>query len=122
MGSRSYSRPVQIDANQPEIIKLAKRAGAYVKPVHMVKNFCDVIIVFRGVTYHTEIKDLDNAEVPQYFYGLLFEEREEWLIKNRLTDGEKKAREEILAKGGIYIVVWDKDSLNRSLGLDKPLT
>ena len=122
MGSRNFTRPVQVDKNQPRLIKYLRRVGAYVKPVHAIKNFCDIIIVFRSVVYFAEIKDLEAAEVPKYFNGLLFDEREQWLIKNRLTPGEGDALQEIQARGGNYIVIWDEDSIDRALGLKKPFT
>jgi len=45
------------DANQGEIVKALRRAGAYVLIISLVRDSFDVIVYFRGKTYSVEIKD-----------------------------------------------------------------
>jgi hypothetical protein len=51
----SYAK--KVDANQVEIVKALRKAGAVVKHVHTVPNLFDVLVFFRGKTYCVEIKD-----------------------------------------------------------------
>jgi hypothetical protein len=112
-----YNRPAQIDKNQPQIVKIYRSLGALVLLTHTLKNCCDIIVTYRGQTQYVEIKDPKAAEFPKYFFGLLFEEREKYIVEKALTDGERKFREEVLSRGGIYSIVYDRGSALRSLGL-----
>lgn len=51
-------RAAAVDANQPEIVKDLRKAGAIVQHLHMVGKGCpDILVGFRGVNYLLEIKD-----------------------------------------------------------------
>lgn len=51
-------RAAKIDANQPEIVKGLRQAGAFVQSLAAVGNGCpDLMVGFRGVTLAMEIKD-----------------------------------------------------------------
>jgi len=52
---RKYAR---IDANQPEIVKALRQAGATVTSTATIgKGFPDIAVGFRGTNYLMEIKD-----------------------------------------------------------------
>jgi len=48
----------RIDANQPEIVKALRQAGATVTPTHELgRGFPDLVVGFRGLNHLFEIKD-----------------------------------------------------------------
>ena len=56
-------RAAKIDANQPEIVKGLRQAGASVACCHAVGDgFTDLVVGFRGVNYLVEVKD--GEKVP----------------------------------------------------------
>ena len=53
---RKYA--AKVDANQPEIVKALRKAGASVSPTHAAgSGFPDLVVGFRGVNYLIECKD-----------------------------------------------------------------
>lgn len=51
-------RAARVDANQTEIVAALRRAGASVKPTHMVGDgFVDIVAGYRGRNLLIEIKD-----------------------------------------------------------------
>lgn len=55
-------RAARIDANQPEIVKALRQAGATVYPLHMVgDDFPDLIVGHFGVNVLVEVKDGSKA-------------------------------------------------------------
>lgn len=55
-------RAARVDANQPEIVKALRQAGATVHPLHMVGgDFPDLIVGHMGVNVLMEVKDGDKA-------------------------------------------------------------
>jgi hypothetical protein len=70
-------RAARIDANQPEIVKALRQAGATVHPLHMVGgDFPDLIVGHFGVNVLMEIKD--GGKPPS---------------KRKLSDGQKEFRD-----------------------------
>ena len=112
-----FNRPAKIDKNQPEVVKLYRRCGALVLLTHTLKNCCDIIVTYQGKTMHVEIKDPEAAGFPQYFWNYRYEQRETYIVKNHLTPGEKEFREKVLQRNGIYHIVYDPDTVLRSLGI-----
>lgn len=50
--------PKRVDANQPDIARSLRQAGATVQHLHEVGRGCpDLLVGFRGVNYLLEIKD-----------------------------------------------------------------
>lgn len=79
-------RNARVDANQPEIVKGLRRAGASVLILSNLKNCFDILVGFRGINYIMEIKD--GTKAPS---------------KRKLTEGEQKFADEW--KGGKYHIV-----------------
>ena len=52
--SRHWS--AKADANQPEIVKALRAMGAAVEHLHRLKNLCDLLVTYKGVTIAVEIK------------------------------------------------------------------
>ena len=51
-------RAARIDANQPEIVRVLREAGATVQPLHTVGKGCpDLVVGYNGQNYLLEIKD-----------------------------------------------------------------
>ena len=75
----------RVDANQSEIVKGLREVGAIVKHVHTVKNLFDILVYYNSKTYCVEIKN-----------GL----------KSKLTEGEKKCKEDIESVGVKYHVIY----------------
>lgn len=50
-------RAAKVDANQGQIIAAFRKAGASVKPVHVVKGFVDIVVGINGRNMLVEIKD-----------------------------------------------------------------
>ena len=84
--SRYYS--AKADENQPEIVDEFRRLGACVKHVHRLKNFCDLMVLYKGVVVAVEVK------MPG---------------KLKLTDGEDKFAKEWFEHGGKYAVITTKE-------------
>lgn len=78
----------KVDDNQAEIVKAFRGMGAGVFLVHRLKNFCDIMIVYKGVTVAVEIKD--GAKVPS---------------ARKLTEGEEKFRDEWESHGGQWALI-----------------
>ena len=91
----SYAK--KIDANQVEIVKALRKAGAWVGHVHAIPNFFDILVIHKGRYYCVEIKDGNN--IPS---------------KRRLTAGELKCKEQIEQAGGVYHVV---ESVEQALSM-----
>lgn len=81
-------RACKVDANQPEIVKAWRRAGAVVIHTHTLKNAFDTLVFFRGEIFCAEIKD---GEKP--------------LSQRRLTDGEKKCKQDLQSVGVKYWII-----------------
>ncbi|WP_435170784.1 hypothetical protein [Falsirhodobacter sp. 1013] len=48
----------KVDANQPEIVKALRKAGASVQPLHSVGSGCpDLLVGYRGINLAIEVKD-----------------------------------------------------------------
>lgn len=84
--SRFYT--AKADDNQPEIVKEFRRLGAVAFHVHRLKNFCDLMIVYKGVTVAVEIKD--GAKQPS---------------QRKLTEGELKFKADWELNGGKWALI-----------------
>lgn len=82
----------RIDSNQKEIVKALRGVGAYVVPVHSVKEFCDIVVAYKSNTYIVEIKD--GSKPPS---------------QKRLTPGELKCKEGFNNVGVEYHVIESVD-------------
>lgn len=102
----------RIDDNQKELVDFMRKAGAYVKHVHMIKGFVDVVVCFRGKTYLVEIKD--GSKFPYYFEELSDEEKEEFL-ESQLTPKEVQARQLIKKTNVKHHIVYDRYSVTKML-------
>ena len=70
-------RAARIDANQPEIVKALRRAGATVTPTHTASDgFPDLAVGFRGVNYLIEVKDGDKPPSARELTG----PQQEWHV------------------------------------------
>ena len=85
----------KVDRNQPEIVAALRSIGAVVRHVHIIKGFYDILVLYRGKSYHVEIKD-----------GLLPES------KKKLTPMEKQCKAEFESVGVKY---WVIDSIEEAL-------
>ena len=112
-----YNRPARIDANQQYIVATYRSLGALVLLTHTLKNCCDIIVTYRGVTSYVEIKDPESARFPGFFWEYTPVQRESYIVDNHLTEGERKFRERVISKGGSYFIVYDRGSVLRSLNL-----
>ena len=77
---RFYS--AKTDSNQSDIIDFFRKAGAYVWLTHRLKNCCDCVIFYSGVTVAVEIKD---GTLPP--------------SKQKLSEGEEEFAKEIMDRG-----------------------
>ena len=93
-------RNSRVDANQPEIVKGLRRAGASVLVVSNLKNCFDILVGFRGVNYIMEIKDGDKPP-----------------SRRELTEGEKDFKRKW--KGGEYHIVLNLEQALKVIGLCK---
>jgi Holliday junction resolvase len=51
-------RATRIDANQPEIVRALREAGATVQPLHAVGKGCpDLVVGYGGANFLLEVKD-----------------------------------------------------------------
>ena len=78
----------RIDKNQPEIVKAFRKLGWYVKPVHDVKQMCDILVCKTGRVIAIEIKD--GSKPPS---------------KRKLSEGEDAFREAWLNAGGEWLLI-----------------
>lgn len=78
---RFYS--AKADDNQAEIVAEFRRMGAVVKHVHRLKNFCDLVVLYRGAVVMVEVKMPGKA----------------------LTKGEQEFSKEWAEGGGKYAVI-----------------
>ena len=83
---RYYS--AQSDKNQPEIVAALRKMGAYVLPIHRLKNCCDLVVLYRGRVVMVEVKSRASA---------------------KLTEGEEDFSEDWIANGGKYAVLTSTD-------------
>jgi len=81
-------RRAKVDENQPEIVAALRAVGAWVLPVHQLKNAFDVLVGYRGGLFIMEIK---NGELPP--------------SQRRLTEGEEKCKRDVEKSGNKYNVV-----------------
>lgn len=81
-------RVCRVDANQKKIVEALRNAGASVKLVHTVKNFCDAIVAYNSSIYIVEIKDGTKSASTK-----------------KLTPGEQGYKDEIESRGCAYHVV-----------------
>ena len=81
-------RDARIDDNHGLIRDFFRKAGAHWEDTFQQKNFCDGMLVYRGVTVAVEIKD--GSKPPS---------------QQRLTEGEKRFSERWTAHGGKYAVI-----------------
>lgn len=59
-------RASRIDANQPEIVDALRKAGASVRPTHMVgAGFPDLVVGYGKQTFLVEVKDGSKARSRQ---------------------------------------------------------
>lgn len=86
-------RAARIDANQNKIVEAWRNAGASVKLVHQLKNFCDAIVAYNGTIFIAEIKDGSKG-------------------KSKLTTGEQAYKDEIELRGCKYHMI---ESVNQAL-------
>lgn len=93
-------RNARVDANQPEIVKGLRKAGATVLILSNLKNCFDILVGFRGVNYIMEIKD--GAKPPS---------------GRKLTEGEQKFADEW--QGGQYYIVLDLQQALKIIGAIK---
>lgn len=108
----------KVDANQKVIVAELRALGASVLLTHSLKNCCDCVVTYRGFTFFMEIKDPSSQLFPKSFWESQEVNRQEYLT-NTLTAGEAKFRDEVLARNGSYIIVYDKESARRAIGLGK---
>ena len=78
---RYYS--AKTDDNQPEIVAEFRRCGAYVLPIHRLKNCCDLIVVYKGLIKFVEIKQPGK----------------------KLTEGEEAFRADVLVHGDHWTLI-----------------
>lgn len=100
MGKSYNQRNAKVDANQPEIVKALRQAGAIVRSVHTIKKFFDILVAFRGQLYIMEIK---NVTVQKYEKETPEEKRER--LESMLKDGEKECMEQFQSVGVPYHIV-----------------
>ena len=90
---RKYAR---IDANQPEIVKALRQAGATVTSTATIgKGFPDIAVGFRGTNYLMEIKD---GNKPPSAQKLTKDERDwitEWRGQVAVVNSIEQALKEI---------------------------
>lgn len=83
----------RIDANQPQIVRALRKAGAKVESLAQLGKGCpDLLVGFRGVNYLFEVKDGDK--IPS---------------ARKLTDDESKWHEEW--RGQVSIIENIEDAL-----------
>jgi hypothetical protein len=89
----SYTK--KADANQPEIVKALRKAGAVVKHVHTVAHLFDILVFHKGKTYCVEIKDGAKVKSAQ-----------------KLKPGEQQCKNDLESVGVKY---WIIDSVEQAL-------
>ena len=82
----SYAK--KVDANQAEIVKVLRKAGAVVKHVHQVAHLFDLLVFHQGKTYCVEIKDGNKAKSAQ-----------------KLKPGEQQCKDDLESVGVPYLIV-----------------
>lgn len=83
-------RAARVDANQEQIVKALRKAGATVLITSQLKNCFDILVGYKGINYIMEIKD--ENQPPS---------------KRRLTEGEQGFKDKW--KGGEYYIVINID-------------
>lgn len=107
---KSYN-VARADVNQPEIVEALRKIGAYVKPIHSVKEFADLLVVFRGKVHILEIKYPEGKhKFPKKFFIEYSASEKRSFLEGILKPGELRAMREITAAGGDYHIVWDTAS------------
>ena len=89
-------RAAKVDANQSQITKALRNAGAFVQPLHTVGDGCpDLLVAFRGKFSLIEVKD--GSKVPS---------------ARRLTPDEQAWHAKAAAKGApVFIAETVEDAL-----------
>jgi len=85
----------KVDANQPEIVKELRRLGAGVWHTHALKKFCDLMVVYKGVTAAVEVK----------------------MPGGKQTAGEKVFEADWVASGGDYYIIESVEQARIMAGL-----
>ena len=80
-------RANRTDTNHKEIVAKFRSLGFFVHDISALKNCCDLVVT-KGLTAYIEVKD--GQRVPS---------------ERKLTDGEIKFRDDVLAKGGMWYLV-----------------
>ena len=115
---KSYNqRNAKVDSNQPKIVAGLRRIGAIVKPVHQLKNFCDIIVGYRGKLFMMEIKN--SEDLPKKYIGMNDEEKRAYL-ETKLSDGEKDCMDLFQSVDVTYHIVSTLEEAIKILS-NKPL-
>ena len=78
----------RVDSNQPEIVSALRKIGAYVLPVHQLKNAFDILVGYKKKLFIMEIKD--GSKTPS---------------QRKLTEGELKCKNQFESVGITYHVI-----------------
>ena len=79
-------RAAKVDANQAEIIAAFRKAGASVKPVHVVKGFVDIVVGINGRNMLVEIKDGTKAKSARKLTPMEQEFHDGWKGKIHIVE------------------------------------
>lgn len=113
-----YAKISRVDGNQKIIVEALRKAGAYIVHTHTIKKAFDIIAVFRGNTYHIEIKDEDK--LIKGFKKMSQAEKLKYIIDNKLEEGEKDCMDEFERRGVRYYIVWNVKTALEVIGAHKP--
>ena len=102
MGKSYNQRNAKVDANQPEIVAALRRMGAKVRPVHQLKGFFDILVGYKGNTFHIEIKN--SEDLPKKYFKMSDDEKRAYL-EGKLTSDEYKFMKEWESVGVPYYIV-----------------
>lgn len=105
----------KIDVNQPEIVRALRRVGAHVIDTHMLKMTFDIIVIYRGKSYHTEIKNIDAFPMKKDNFLRLTTHDKRVYLEKQLTDGEKEQMIRMNNHGVEYYIVYDVRSSLRMI-------
>ena len=99
----------KVDVNHSTIVDFYRGIGAVVDSVAMIKDFCDIIVSAGGKTYYVEIKNPEYLP-KKFFNSMSYAEQVDYMVKNKLTEGEFKCYEKLKKVNVTYWIVWDDDS------------
>lgn len=88
-------RASKVDKNQPEIVAGLRKVGAWVLPIHSIKNAFDILVGYRGNLFCMEIKN------PEYLPKKYDRER----LESALETGEYKCLNEMKKANINYHIV-----------------